>query len=173
MLIHTQTIGSVEDKTKFEQIYEKYRRMMFYVANKILQNEHDAEDAVHQAFISIIENLEKIPGAESPKTKGFCIIVVERKALMMLRERRRFADDYDVEMAGIEVTLSDESELSHAMAQLPARYREALLLRFHMGYSTKEVAGILEISHSNTLKLIWRAKQALQKLLEGGTYGNE
>jgi len=33
---------------------------MFYVANSILKDEHLAEDAVHQAFIKIIENLNKI-----------------------------------------------------------------------------------------------------------------
>ncbi|MDD4296801.1 MAG: sigma factor [Ruminiclostridium sp.] len=50
-------IDSEGDKTKFEQIYLKYRELLFYVAIKILRNEHNAEDAVHQAFLSILENL--------------------------------------------------------------------------------------------------------------------
>ena len=53
MLIYLQMIESEEDKSKFEAIYNKYRYLMFSVANRVLNNQYDAEDAVHQAFISI------------------------------------------------------------------------------------------------------------------------
>ena len=58
MLVYLAMIDSPEDQLKFERIYEKYRYLMLHVAKQILQNHHDAEDAVHQAFISIIENIE-------------------------------------------------------------------------------------------------------------------
>ena len=35
-----------EQKDKFEQVYYKYRNLLYYVAYEILQNERDAEDAV-------------------------------------------------------------------------------------------------------------------------------
>lgn len=41
---------------------------MFYVAHSILKDEHLAEDAVHQAFIKIIDNLDKINEITCPKT---------------------------------------------------------------------------------------------------------
>ena len=53
MLLYLQTIESPKDKIKFEQIYLKYRRYMFQVASEILQNNQDAEDAVHNAFLSV------------------------------------------------------------------------------------------------------------------------
>ena len=59
MLIYMTLIDSEEEQSKFEQIYQKYKGLMFYVANKILHNEHDAEDAIHQAFIKIAENMKK------------------------------------------------------------------------------------------------------------------
>lgn len=167
MLIYLQMIETPEDKAKFERLYNKYRDLMYNIAYCFLKNEHDAEDAVHQAFVSIIENLEKLSSVGSPKTKAFCVIVVERKALNMIRERKKYADSYDLEMEGVEITLPEEhSGLPSAMAQLSARYREVLLLRFHHGYTTKEIADILSISHSAALKLIWRAKHELSALLE-------
>ncbi len=60
MIIYLQMIESDEDKSKFEQLYIMYKGLMFHVAMKILKNEFDAEDAVHQAFLSLIENLKKI-----------------------------------------------------------------------------------------------------------------
>lgn len=64
MLIYMMMIDSESDQSKFEQIYMKYKGLMFYVANDILHNEHDAEDAVHQAFIKIAENIKKINKVE-------------------------------------------------------------------------------------------------------------
>ncbi len=173
MIIYTQMLDAPADKHKFERLYKQYRALMYHIAFGILRSEQDAEDAVHQAFVSILENFEKIFEVECPKTRAFCVIVVERKALNMLRERRKLADGYDVELSGVSVPPPDGAPLAAALARLPARYREALLLRYYMGYSAKEVAGILGLSHSNASKLIWRAKQALQTLLEGGPDTNE
>lgn len=50
MLIYLQVIDAPEDRDQFITLYETYRGLMFYVANQILQNEQDAEDAVHDAF---------------------------------------------------------------------------------------------------------------------------
>ena len=47
MLIYLQIIETDEDKSKFEQIYEAYRGLMFHAAFKVLTHEQDAEDAVH------------------------------------------------------------------------------------------------------------------------------
>ena len=69
-MIYLQMIDTPADRSKFEQLYLEYRGLMFYVANKILQSEQDAEDAVHQAFLSVAENIEKIGEPDSPKTQG-------------------------------------------------------------------------------------------------------
>lgn len=55
-MLYLQMLPSPSEKDKFEQIYTLYRGLMFYVARRILPGEADAEDAVHQAFVSIIEN---------------------------------------------------------------------------------------------------------------------
>lgn len=49
-------IETPENKDKFEQIYYKYRDLMYYVADQKLSNHHDSEDAVHQAFVLIIKD---------------------------------------------------------------------------------------------------------------------
>jgi RNA polymerase sigma-70 factor (ECF subfamily) len=49
--IYLSIIDSEQDKNKFEILYTTYRKLMFYVANRILKDQYLAEDAVHQAFI--------------------------------------------------------------------------------------------------------------------------
>ncbi|MVB10008.1 hypothetical protein CAFE_06790 [Caprobacter fermentans] len=60
-----------EDKNKFTLLYEKYRKLLFYVANQILKDDYLSEDAVHQTFLKIIDNLEKISEVDCHKTKSY------------------------------------------------------------------------------------------------------
>lgn len=42
MLIYMMTIDTPQHQSNFEKIYRTYKGLMFYVANQILNNEHDA-----------------------------------------------------------------------------------------------------------------------------------
>lgn len=37
MMIYLQTIDTAEDRSKFEQLYEQYKQLMFYTAFQILK----------------------------------------------------------------------------------------------------------------------------------------
>lgn len=107
MIIYLQMIESDEDKSKFEQLYIMYKGLMFHVAMKILKNEFDAEDAVHQAFLSLIENLKKISDVKCPKTRAYIVIITERKAIDIIRSRSKLVDmefwesTYGIEIAAV------------------------------------------------------------------------
>lgn len=63
MLMYLTIIDSKEGQQKFEFIYNRYKKLMFYIANKILGDTRDSEDTVHDAFLKIIENsLLKVRG---------------------------------------------------------------------------------------------------------------
>lgn len=167
MLIYLAMIDSPDDQAKFERVYNKYRYLMLHVANKTLQNHHDAEDAVHQAFIAVIENLEKIIEVDSPKTRSYLVIITERKAIDLMRyNNRRQTLELNEDIAGVEIPFEMDNPVATAIAKLPAHYREVLLLRFNNGFTTREIASILSISNSGVRKMIVRAKKALQELLE-------
>ena len=167
MLIYLQMIETPEDKSKFEYIYENYLGLMYHVAFKLLNNTQDTEDAVHQAFVSIAENIKAISDVRCPETRAFAVVIVEHKAIDILRKKARMVNtiDFDENMWGIEILETDSLDLAALMGRLPARYREVLLLRFDSGYTTKEIAKMLGITPGNAEKLIWRAKTALQKLM--------
>lgn len=167
MLIYLQMIESDEDKSKFEQLYLLYRGLMFAVAMRILHHEQDAEDAVHQAFLSIIEHLGKISVVNCPKTRAWVVIIVERKALDIVRTKSRHPKaEFDDATIGLTIPLQSDDSLANAMARLPAHYREALLLRYDIGYNVRDIAQMLNIKPGSVQKLLYRAKKALEQLLE-------
>ena len=167
MLIYLQMIESEEDKVKFEQIYFAYRQKMFAVAYSLLRDRFDAEDAVHQAFVSILENLHKIHKIGCPESTSYIVVITERKALDILRARKRFClNGYVGLLAGVELELPIDGGLADAVAKLPAQYREVILMRFAYGYSTKEIGVLLGKTPETVQRQLCRAKDALEWQLE-------
>ena len=76
MLIYMMMLETPEEKSLFEQIYLEYRGLMFHVAYEILHNEQDAEDAVHQAFVKIAENIKKIDDPMCLKTHSYVVTLL-------------------------------------------------------------------------------------------------
>lgn len=86
MLIYLQMLETPEEKSLFEQIYLEYCGLMFHVAYEILHNEQDAEDAVHQAFVKIAENIKKIDAPVCPKTHSYVVTIMEKPNFLFLDE---------------------------------------------------------------------------------------
>lgn len=167
MLIYLQMIEGPADQSKFEKIYREYRGLMFHVAYQILHHTQDAEDAVHHAFVKVAENIKNISDPVCPKTKSYIVIIVETKAIDMLRSRQKHIKvELDEAFSGISVNYDGDNVLTQCILQLPARYRDVILLKYHHGYNLREIAKIMGISLSAANKLDQRAKQKLHNLCE-------
>lgn len=163
MLIYALTIVKSADRPKLERLYLEYRSVMFCAANEILHNEHEAEDAVQQAFMKIAENLDKVPDELSNKTKAFVVTIAENTAIDRYRKLKRHGDcELCEEACGIEANSADE--LVSCILKLPARYRQFILLKYYHGYSTREIARLLGMSSAAASKTAQRAKQRLEQL---------
>jgi RNA polymerase sigma-70 factor (ECF subfamily) len=164
VLIYLQTVDTQSQQATFEKVYTAYRRLMFYIAKNILQNDEDAEDAVHNAFVAIAENIEKIEAPVCPKTKGYVVTVVESKAIDIYRKKQRQrVISLNEDIAGTEAALEEAQGIAHCFARLPIRYRHILLLKYRYGYNNRELAKLLKISEANAIKLTQRAKEKLDQ----------
>lgn len=151
---------------KLQSIYYAYRHAMAHAAMAVLHNHHDTEDAVQQAFLSIARRVHTLGDPADPKTRAYVLITAEHKAIDILRKRRPELPLEEEKLSGISIPMPEDTGLSAALARLPARHREILLLRFDSGLSVREIAKVLNLTQSNVQKLLWRSKQLLRKELE-------
>lgn len=149
---------------KLARIYRLYRAPMLRLALRILGGEQDAEDAVHDAFESVARNLGRLAEPESPRTRGYIMVITERKAIDLLRERKKHESAELDEENAVDLSGAEGSALAQCMAKLPPRYREILLLRFVYGYSMRETAELMDIPFTTVGKLSQRAKERLYNI---------
>ena len=176
LTIYLSLLDTPEDKDKLRAIYEKYHDLMMGVAFKVLGNEHDAQDAVHQAFLTLIKNLEKISRVDCLETRRFCVIITRSRCLDMLRLRKRAFSTEKLESVEDDSTgliddrslFDAENDLQRALQKVSERYREVLYWRYVDGYKTKDIARMLGVKEKAAQKLIWRAKEAVKKAYEEG-----
>ena len=173
MVVYTQMLETADERRKIEQIFYTYGNLMFHVANKILNNPQDAEDAVQQALFAVCQNLEKISDIQCPKSRSFIVTIVERKAIDLYRVKQRSATvSFEEEFINVPASLEedvtvDRTDLAKAMAMLPTRYRELLFLKYDNGYSDREIAVMYSMTEANVRKTIQRAKKKLESILTG------
>ena len=168
MLIYLQLIETEEDKSKFEEIYSEYRNLMFFLAHNRLHNKQDAEDAVHQVFVKIAENIQKVEPV-SPKTKRLVVVMIENTVTDMLRKRSRYSSvEYLEEDRAVPTPeLDEENLLDQCILKLPEKQRTVIWLKYRDGYSLREIAGLMGITLVWAQKLDQRAKKRLAELYYG------
>lgn len=74
--MYLSTLDTAEKKDKFEALYYEYRDIMYNFAFRILNDSYLAEDAVHNAFLKLLKNLDKIKELKSKETKTYLLIIV-------------------------------------------------------------------------------------------------
>lgn len=160
-------LESEADKQKFTGIYEQYRPQMEQTALRILKNQHDAEDAVQNAFMQIIRHFEKIDEIPCEKLPFWIVCIVKNEAVTILRKNQRTVqlENWDSFAADAE-SVTDYLELVQLFSRLPETYRAVLEMRLLLGYTGKEIARHLALSESAVNTRIFRGRALLREIAE-------
>ncbi len=164
MLIYTQTMDSLSDKLRFDLIYYTYRHMMYHRAYRILRNAQDAEDAVHEAFITVSKNFKKFSDPLCHKTKSYLVHIIDSRAIDIYRKRSAHPtlDLDEVWGVGREDSYSDGT-LAGCILRLPEKQRSVIILKYAQGLSNKEIGELLGMTQAAVRKTDQRAKETLEQ----------
>ena len=171
--LYLQLLDTEEEKQGFELLYETYPKLMHWVANNILCDEKLAEDAVHEAFLRIIKNFNKINEILCPETRSFVVIIVRNIALNM-REKKKSEDEFhevkeDISF-GFDETADEicRQEIINVIMSLSDALKEVLMLYGYFGYTISEIAKLLDITEDAAYKRLQRARNILAQKIERG-----
>lgn len=171
LLFYLSLIENEEDKSKFEQLYIKYREPMAHYATKMLGSDTNSEDVVDEAFMRIINHMDGVEDIDSHKTQSFIVKIVRNICIDYLRaEKRNDHISYDEEFdlyyqpsKKIQYNLEEIefSALVDKIKELPDIYRDVIMLKFYHGYNDHEIADMLSLAYPTVRKRIGRARDLL------------
>ncbi|MDW7662682.1 MAG: sigma-70 family RNA polymerase sigma factor [Bacillota bacterium] len=176
MLLFLMVIEDTESRDLLERIYRAYHKEMYYIANDILKNSHDASDVVQTSIIKLIPYIEKTNDVKCNKTKYLIATIVKNTSIDLYRKKNNnpllevevvedIPDSITESMEDTVIRLSDAKMIAEKLAQLSPEYADILTLKYYFEFEDKEIAEILKISHVNVRVRLSRAKSHLRNLM--------
>ena len=148
-------ISTPDGDLALAELYDRYGKVAYGLAYRVLQNSSLAEDAVQEAFLTVWRTAGTYI-RERGKPSTWLLTVVHRRAVDIVRreQRRRGPPPAEVPAATAASTLTAEEEavlrdrrraVQQALGQLPADQREALELAYYGGLTQSQLASQLGV----------------------------
>ena len=156
----------------FDDLVERHMRRAFSVAYRILAQRQDAEDAVQDAFLSALTNLDTF---ERGRPFGpWLLRIVANRAINASRARAiRVTEPVPASAAATTASPFETAargelrgEVERALSKLPEQQRWIVELFELDGFTGPEIAGMLEIPEGTVRWQLHQARQVLRPALE-------
>ncbi|MDF9843598.1 MULTISPECIES: RNA polymerase sigma factor [unclassified Paenibacillus] len=145
--------------------YEAYSDMLFRIAMVHLGRRQDAEEAVQDTFIKLMEKAPDFNDAEHQKAWLIRVLTNTCKTMLGRGWRKR-----EVKLDGAEALAADGPEdlaLLQLVMALPVKVKTVIHLYYYEDYSVQKISSILQISESAVKMRLQRGRQLLKLELEG------
>jgi RNA polymerase sigma-70 factor (sigma-E family) len=151
------------------ELYAAHYRALVRLAALLVRDMATAEEVVQDSFVAMHANWRRL--RDSGKASSYLRRCVVNRSRSVLRHRlvaERHMLQPPPEMLGAEqgaMTLLERSAVVAALRGLPARQREALVLRYYADLPEAEIASAMGISQGAVKSHVSRAMSALRGVL--------
>ena len=178
------------DKEAFYGLVRPYERAVYVAAVSILNNPADAEEVAQEAVLKAFTHLAEFR-AEAKFSTWLVQITINEARSRLRKDRRHLYESIDEPRTDEEGDYSPKdfadwreipsetlkqnelrNALKRALASLPLKYREVLILRDIQNLSIEETAEILGISEGNVKTRLLRARLQMRDALAPGIDGS-
>lgn len=170
------------DERAYQLLLHKYQKSVYYLIYKMIRNPEDAEDLTQETFAKAFASLESFDAKFAFSTWLFkigsnsAIDFIRRRKMQTLSINQNTGNEEsanpvlqlrDGNLVPDESLLKKQRSqyLQLAIEQLPARYRQLVMLRYFDELSYEEVAQQLEIPLGTVKAQLHRARELLNTAL--------
>jgi len=162
--VERQTLRTNDDITA---IYQRHVKTVYRLCYAYLRNPNDAEDAVQNVFIKLINHTGSFESAEHEK--AWLITCATNHCKDVLKSAYAKRTDFDVpDVADGSLAPLGGSDVLQAVLALPEKYRATVYLHYYEGYKTDEIARMIDKPGSTVRSYLSEARALLRNTLEGG-----
>jgi len=171
----------------FEEIINKYKKVVFGQAYNFLRNKEEAEDTAQEVFIAIYKSIKKFRGDSKLSTWIYRITIntCKNRLKQLQRLRSHTADEFYEEGEENKTSMVDnikekeekEPDKTYASSQvkkliykrideLSNEHKQVILMRDVDGLSYEDIGRVLKLSVSAVKSKLFRARENLREKLE-------
>ncbi len=170
------------DMTAFQDLVERYKRRVYYLAYDMLGDHHEAEDVSQEVFIKVFRAIKGF--RRDAKMSSWIYQITVNSAIDLLRRRKAKPS---VNLEGFEhLELQDnppgtgtavpdparqaeaallQRHIQQALSQVSPRERAVFVMRHYNEFKIDEIAAVLDISSGTVKSLLFRALQKMRRQL--------
>src|SRR5690606_16975828 len=161
-----------KDRKAQNELFRRYKDTLFLTSLKYCRNEADAEDNLHDAFITIFQKIKTYQNTGT--FEGWMKRITIFKAIDKYKKRKKPFFELNEEVTEETVEMDEETDLPlddllKFIQELPDQYRLVFNLYQMDGFSHKEVSKILTISENTSKSNLHRAKLILREKITTAT----
>ena len=146
------------------------------LARWLVRNQEDAQDVVQEAYMRAFRSFGGFRGGNG---RAWLLTIVRNTSYTLLKKKGAvdLSTSFDEEVhsgsyesvspATVFERAEDRELIEAAMEELPAEFREILVLRHQEGLSYKEIADIAQIPPGTVMSRLARARARLKECLAG------
>ena len=158
----------------FEEVMLPHLDAAHNLARWLLRSEQDAQDVVQEAYLRAFKSFSGFHGSNG---RAWLLTIVRNTSYTLLKKNHAVdlttTFDEEIHTSGQEsvspATVLEHSEnaelIKEAMDELPAEFREILVLRHLEGLSYKEIADIAQLAPGTVMSRLARARAKLKEYL--------
>jgi RNA polymerase sigma factor (sigma-70 family) len=160
------------EETALAELYDRFSRVTYGLAVRVLRDRALAEDAVQDAFLTVWRTAASFDARRGSASTWVLTLVHRRAVDLVRREERRRGDPLDDAPVASGDATDETAEVREqrravqaALVQLPAEQREALELAYYGGLSQSELAEKLGVPLGTVKSRMFTGLSKLRDLL--------
>lgn len=161
----------IERRKKIKQLYELYEQPLYRIAYAVLHNVEQAEDAVSEAFIIAIKNLDDIDLNHPVKTKNYMVRIIQSTAIDIYRSNAKKLvlftplneeiKEEKVDSKNLEASVEAKIISEKILEQLAKDEQDLIMMRYYEDMSWNQIGEQLHISAVTARKRFERIRKKL------------
>lgn len=146
---------------EISEIYLRHSKTVYRVCFAYMKNQNDTEDAVEETFYRMITKAPEFSSEEHEK--AWLIRTATNICLDILKSWQRKNENID-DYIHIEVyDNTGTDEVLRAVTDLPEKYKTVVYLYYYEGYTSAEIAEILQKPKSTVRNYLHEARKILRE----------